>query len=110
MFFRFSAALFLIVLVSMASVWLEKQTLELHRSVARQHYQCDVLLDMIVQSRLETQRLSADRLTRSSDTHGAVGDQRGSRAQPVREKQSRRQSALPLLQFPDVFDPKGIER
>lgn len=57
MYFRFTAGLLLAVVVSMAGVWLEKQTLELRRDVSVQHYQTDVLIEWIVRKRLETQAL-----------------------------------------------------
>ena len=59
MYFRFAAALLLVVLVSMAGVRLEKQTLDLRRAVSVQYYQTDLLLEMLVRLRLETQRLTA---------------------------------------------------
>ncbi len=59
MYFRFASGLLLVVLVSMAGVWLEKQTLEMRRSVSVQYYQTDVLLDLLVRLRLETQQLTA---------------------------------------------------
>lgn len=45
--------------ISMAGIWLEKQTLKLRREVSSQHYQTDVLIEWIVRKRLETQQLSA---------------------------------------------------
>lgn len=59
MFFRFAAGLLLVVLVSMVSVRLEKQTLEMRRAVSVQYYQTDVLLELLVRLRLETQKLTA---------------------------------------------------
>jgi hypothetical protein len=59
MYFRFGSALFLVVLVAMAGVALEKQTLELRRRVSRQHYQMDALQDAYARARLQTQQLGA---------------------------------------------------
>ncbi len=59
MFFRFAAALILVVAVSMAQVALEKQSLRLRRSVSRQYYQMDELLELHAQLRLDIQQLSA---------------------------------------------------
>lgn len=59
MFFRFAAGLLLVVLVSMVGVRLEKQTLEMRRAVSVQYYQTDVLLELLVRLRLETQKLTA---------------------------------------------------
>lgn len=58
-FFRFAAGLLLVVLVSMVGVRLEKQTLEMRRAVSVQYYQTDVLLELLVRLRLETQKLTA---------------------------------------------------
>ena len=58
-FFRFAAGLLLVVLVSMVGVRLEKQTLEMRRAVSVQYYQTDVLLELLVGLRLETQKLTA---------------------------------------------------
>ena len=49
----------LAVLVSMAGVALEKQTLELRREVTRQYYRSDILLEQYARLRLKTQQLSA---------------------------------------------------
>jgi len=59
MYFRFGSALVLVVLVAMAGVALEKQTLELRRSMSRQRYQMDALQDAYSRARLQTQQLGA---------------------------------------------------
>lgn len=59
LYFRFAAGLFLVVLVSMAGVWLEKQTLEMRRAVSVQYFQTDLLLELLVRLRLDTQKLTA---------------------------------------------------
>lgn len=59
MFFRFAAALSLVVLISMTGVLLEKRTLELRRQVSLQSYQTELLVEQHVRLRLETQRLTA---------------------------------------------------
>ena len=59
MFFRFAAALTLVVAVSLGQIGLEKQSLRLRRSVSRQYYQMDELLELHAQLRLEIQRLAA---------------------------------------------------
>lgn len=108
MFFRFAASLVLVVLVSIAGVWLEKQTLELQRAVSRQHYQCDVLLDMIVQLRLETQRLAAV----ARNEPGTPDSARLPRQPAHRERAAvgtPSEQQPPRLQLPAVFDPRGIE-
>jgi hypothetical protein len=59
MFFRFVAGLVLVVLISMISILLEKQTLEMKRAVTRQYFQKDILLELHARHRLEIQRLTA---------------------------------------------------
>lgn len=59
MFFRFVAALVLVVLISITGVSLEKQTLEMKRVVSRQHFQMDLLLEMHARLRLSIQRRTA---------------------------------------------------
>ncbi len=57
MFFRFGAALCLVVLVALSGTTLEKQNLELRRAISQQQYRLDALLDSHVRLRLEAQRL-----------------------------------------------------
>lgn len=59
MFFRFAAALFLVVLISMVGIGLEKQTLEMKRAVSRQYFQKDLLLELHAKQRLRIQQLTA---------------------------------------------------
>lgn len=59
MFFRFGAALLLIVSVAVASTALETRNLALKRSLSQQHYRMDVLLETQARLRLETNRLGA---------------------------------------------------
>jgi len=57
MFFRFGAALSLVVLVALAGTGLEKQNLQLKRALTHQQYRLDELRDSHVRLRLEAQRL-----------------------------------------------------
>lgn len=59
MFFRFGAALLLVVSVALAGTVLETQNLALRRSISQQQYRMDVLLETQARLRLETQRLGA---------------------------------------------------
>lgn len=59
MFFRFTSAIVLVVLVSMAGVVLEKRMLDLRRDVSKQQYRTEILLDQYSALRLRTQQLSA---------------------------------------------------
>lgn len=62
MFFRFAAALCLVVLISMVGIGLEKQTLEIKRAVSRQYFQKDLLLELHAKHRLRIQQLTAPSL------------------------------------------------
>jgi hypothetical protein len=59
MFFRFSVALGLVVLVSLAGTTIEKRNLALRRTVSRQHYRLDVLNEQAAQLKVEAARLGA---------------------------------------------------
>jgi hypothetical protein len=57
MFFRFGAALSLVVLIALSGTAIEKQSLQLKRALSHQQYRADALLDSHVRLRLEAQRL-----------------------------------------------------
>ena len=77
----------------MAGVALEKQTLELRRSVSRQHYQTDALRDAYARARLRTQQLGAPE--RVIDALDAGELELSAPTQPVAEDQP----PTPLLQW-----------
>ena len=124
MFFRFAAGLLLVVLVSMAGVRLEKHTLQMRRDVSVQYYQTDLLLELLVRLRLETQRLTAPaQLAATMSEAAGATNQRTPGASPkprmetaIRpdsqdEKVSRPSDddRLPLLRFQYPFNPEGID-
>jgi len=119
-FFRFAAGLLLVVLVSMAGVRLEKQTLEMRRAVSLQYYQTDLLLEMLVRLRLETQRLTAPAqlaatIEDASSGRAAVSpasrDKRSKSRAPKESTKAehRGEDRLPLLRFQHPFNPQGID-
>lgn len=57
MFFRFGAALSLIVLIALSGTALETQNLQLKRALSHQQYRLDAMLDSHVRLRLQSQRL-----------------------------------------------------
>jgi hypothetical protein len=57
MFFRFAAAIVLIVLIALIGTTLEKRNLDLKRAISQQQYRQEALLDTHVRLRLEAQRL-----------------------------------------------------
>ncbi|MDA1229852.1 MAG: hypothetical protein O2856_03675 [Planctomycetota bacterium] len=118
MYFRFAAGLLLVVLVSMAGVWLEKQTLEMRRTVSVQYYQTDILLDLLVRLRLETQQLTAPAQLAAADKAKIDRTDKEQANNPRRNKRDvdRRQETtnsssprLPLLRFQHPFNPEGID-
>jgi len=58
-FFRFGAALALVVVIALCGTGLETQNLWLKRSLCQQKYRLDVLIESQAAIRLETQRLGA---------------------------------------------------
>lgn len=124
MFFRFAAGLLLVVLVSMAGVRLEKHTLQMRRDVSVQYYQTDLLLELLVRLRLETQRLTAPaQLAATMDEAASPANKRtpGATSKPrvqtairpdSNDDKARRPTSderLPLLRFQHPFNPEGID-
>lgn len=71
MFFRFGAGLFLVVLISLLGIAIEKRNLDLRRDLSRQHYRMDVLRDEHARLRLKCQQLAAvDRLFQTVEQDG----------------------------------------
>jgi len=112
-YFRFAAGLMLVVLVSMAGVWLEKQTLEMRRTVTVQYYQTDVLFDLLVRLRLETQQLTApsNMAMKEKSKPRLPSNPRDADRGETREADSQESSIrrLPLLRFQLPFNPEGID-
>ena len=113
MYFRFAAGLMLVVLVSMAGVWLEKQTLEMRRTVTVQYYQKVVLFELLVRPRLETQQLTAPAqmaMKEESEPRRPSNSRNADRGE-TREADSQESSVqrLPLLRFQLPFNPEGID-
>ena len=124
MFFRFAAGLLLVVLVSMAGVRLEKHTLQMRRDVSVQYYQTDLLLELLVRLRLETQRLTAPAQLAATMEEATSPNSRRSldpaikpRVQTATRPDSNDDKAkrpatderLPLLRFQHPFNPEGID-
>lgn len=112
MFFRFAAALTLVVAVSMVQVGLEKQSLRLRRSVSRQYYQMDELLELHAQLRLDIQRLSApSRFFSASASSVELG---GVATTPLTDSPPRSPETvpvrLPLLRWERPVPPDGVSR
>ena len=59
MYFRFGAAIVLVVVISVVGVALEKQSLSYRRAISQQRYRMDVLVEQYAQMRLKAQRLGA---------------------------------------------------
>jgi len=85
MFFRFGAALVLVVLISLAGTALEKRNLELKRVVLRQEYQLEILQEQHAAKRVLAQQLGAP--NRLLDQLDAASSDMS--AQPVKPDRSR---------------------
>ena len=109
MFFRFAAALMLVVAVSMAQIGLEKQTLRLRRLVSRQYYQMDELLELHAQLRLEIQQRSApSRLTADSLWRKPEESDPGRSAESSAVHRPAAPATLPLLRWQRPVRPQGV--
>ena len=74
MFFRFGSAVFLVVVMSLIGIAIEKQNLDVRREISRQHYRMDVLREEHARLRLRSQRLAAiERLFETVDVGGGGG-------------------------------------
>ena len=124
MFFRFAAGLLIVVLVSMAGVRLEKHTLQMRRDVSVQYYQTDLLLELLVRLRLETQRLTAPAQLAATMDEAAIPKTPRTPDAPHKprmrtairpdsnEDKAKRPTGddrLPLLRFQHPFNPEGID-
>lgn len=114
MFFRFAAALMLVVAVSMAQVGLEKQSLRLRRQVSRQYYQMDELLELHAQLRLDIQKLSApSQYVAEIESHGTSVSGRRRSASDIPKptvESAGSGSRLPLLRWDLPVRPDGARR
>lgn len=73
MYFRFGAAIVLVVVISLVGVALEKQSLSYRRVISRQRYRMDVLVEQYAQLRLKAQRLGApSRTIKSLEANGEL--------------------------------------
>ena len=87
MFFRFGAALVLVVLISLAGTGLEKRNLELKRVVSRQSYRLEILQEQHAAKRVLAQQLGApSRLVDQFDADAASSEKS---AQPAKRERSR---------------------
>ncbi len=110
MFFRFAAALTLVVAVSMVQIGLEKQSLRLRRSVSRQYYQMDELLELHAQLRLDIQRLAAPSRFFAESTASAEPKvvARSTSIGPQSESPRSGPVLLPLLRWERPVHPDGV--
>ena len=110
MFFRFAAALILVVAVSMTQVGLEKQSLKLRRAVSRQYYQMDELLELHAQLRLDIQQLSAPSrfLTDSTPQASPAAPHSGSAIIPPTDARPATPKRLPVVRWARPVRPDGV--
>ena len=71
MYFRFGAAIVLVVIISVVGVAFEKESLSYRRAISQQRYRMDVLVEQYAQLRLKAQRLGApSRTIKSLEANG----------------------------------------
>ncbi len=103
MYFRFGAAIVLLVVVSVIGVALEKQNLTYRRAISQQQYRLDVLVEEYAQRRLQAQRLGAPARTIKS-----LEQQGGDVKRPPRSAQGGPSSPLSIprgtLMLPHLQD------
>lgn len=116
MFFRFAAGLMLVVLISMVGVRLEKQTLEMRRAVSVQYFQTDLLLELLVRLRLESQTLTAQAQQSLIAENARTGPREAGTGKTSKRADENRTSSpdagspsLQLLRLQQPFDPRGID-
>jgi hypothetical protein len=115
-FFRFAAGLMLVVLISMVGVRLEKQTLEMRRAVSVQYFQTDLLLELLVRLRLESQTLTAQAQQLLIAENAQAGP-RGAGKEKTSQRPGQTQASTPASELPSLqllrlklpFDPRGID-
>lgn len=73
MYFRFTAGLLLAMAISMAGTWLEKRTRGLQREISLQHYQADLLRELIVRKQLDVARLTGRGASSGASRESAAG-------------------------------------
>ena len=88
MFFRFGAALVLVVLVALAGTALETQNLAMKRALSQQRYRLDVLVETQAALRLETQRFGAPARLFESLERGDQNLQRGAKTQRADQRRA----------------------
>jgi hypothetical protein len=96
-FFRFGAALVLVILISLAGTALEKRNLELRRVVSRQQYRLEVLLEQHASNRVLAQQLGApSRLVEQADSDVASPANSSKSVKPERtSERNPRHKSLP---------------
>lgn len=97
MLFRFSVALALVVMISLAGTALEKRNLELKRAISRQQYRLEILDRQLV-----AQRVVAEQLGAPSRLIDQIDPELLAPAQPAPPAQKARKPARQKPQTPPV--------
>lgn len=94
MFFRFLCCVALVVLISVAGVALEKQTLETRRNISKQHYRTEILRESFAKMRLRVQELGAPEKLIESVEKGDIPVR-----QPEKPTATMQEKRMPLLHW-----------
>jgi hypothetical protein len=93
MFFRFGAAMALVVVVSLAGTAIESNSLDLRRTISHQRYQREVLVEQQAQLRVAAQRAGAPAQLIEPLEQGRL------QLLPPESPQRKTQRAAPLLNW-----------
>ncbi|MEW4526873.1 MAG: hypothetical protein ACF8PG_03195 [Maioricimonas sp. JB045] len=93
MFFRFGAALFLVLTISLFGIALEKRVLSLKREISLQHYRLERLMEREARLRVRAAELGAPERIARAIADGAVD------LQPPEQPLTREPRRAPLLQW-----------
>ena len=88
MFFRFGAALALVVAIALAGTALEAQNLAIKRSLSQQHYRLEVLVETQAGLKLEAQKLGAPAKLFDAMQRGDTALQRPAKPQRTDERRA----------------------
>ena len=99
MFFRFLAAVALVVLISLAGVALEKESLETRRKISKQHYRMEILRESFAKMRLKVQELGAPEKLIEAVEKGDI------HARPPEKPRTTAGKRMPLLHWETGENP-----
>lgn len=101
MFFRFLCCVALVVMISLAGVGLEKESLKTRRNISQQHYRMEILRESFAKMRLRVQELGAPAKLIESVERGELPVHRPERSATSSAKR------MPLLHWSEIGDQRS---